>query len=183
MDLQALPNLGIELWIAIITSALAIISFLFNLRLVARQERRERAALRLQKDGDLIAWADDAIAALGRVQGLLRERERLLGREEFARLRSECRTDISVIADRGRLFFPGELVNDAQDEQAYSSKADPVIEALDDALKLLKTLDLDNHAYNRDDVLALVEIRRKFVNRVFAAVDPHRRRQEFLDID
>ena len=177
-----LPELSAELWIAIVSSVLAIVSFGFNVRLISRQERREKAALRLQKDGDLISWADDAISALGRVQGMLRDRDRLVGRDEFAKLRSQCRTEVSVIADRGRLFFPGEILNDTDEGVAYTDSADPVIAALEDALKLLKNIDLEDHRYSRDDVMALVEIRRAFVNRVFAAVDPLRRKQEFNEI-
>jgi hypothetical protein len=176
------PDLGLELWIAIVSSALAIISFGFNVRLIARQERREKAALRLQKDGDLIAWANDAIQALGRVQGLLRDRARLIDQQAFAKQRSECRTELSVIADRGRLFFPGEILSDADEGTAYSDNANPVVKALEDALRLLKDINLDDHAYSRDDVMALVEIRRSFVDRVFAAVDPRRRAQEWEKI-
>lgn len=177
------PQLGIEHWIAIVSSVLALISFGFNVRLIARQERREKASLRLQKDGDLIAWADQAIAALGRVQGLLRERGRLIDADEFARLRSQCRTDVSVIADRGRLFFPGEVADAIDDESAYSGEIDPVIASLEDTLGLLKAIDKTGNTYDRDDVLTLVKIRRSFVNRVFDAVDPRRREREFDEIN
>lgn len=184
-DFFAYQDWSVEVWLSIGSAFVAFISLIVNWRLVRRQEKREIEALIMQRDADLIAWADDAIDILANCQGLLRERARLLDERAFLELRSELRTALSVVLDRGRLFFPASPLpgdnNSASSEAAYTGEAAPPIAALDEAFRLLKDLDLSNHAYNRDDVLELVAVRREFVSTVFNAIDPRRRESVFSE--
>jgi hypothetical protein len=174
-----LGALGLETWLAIGSGALALLSFLFNWRVVARQSAREAEHLRAARDADLIAWADDAIEALGDAQELLRERGRTLQAEAFRVGHSKCRTRLTVLLDRGRLFFPGALdegdARDSAEDSAYRGRPHPALQALFDAYQVLTKTNRDNVEYTREDVMALVAARRRFVSEVFDAVDPRRR--------
>jgi hypothetical protein len=173
------PDFSIETWLAIGSGVFALVSFLFNWRVVARQAAREAESLRAARDADLIAWADDAIETLGDAQELLRERGRTLQAEAFRVGHSKCRTRFTVLLDRGRLFFPGALEDgDAEEagaESAYRGRPHPALQALYDAYQVVTKSNRDNVEYDRRDVLALVAARRRFVSEVFDAVDPRRR--------
>jgi hypothetical protein len=176
--LRFAAGLSLETWLAIGSGAFALASFLFNWRVVARQSAREAEALRAARDADLIAWADEAIAALGDAQELLRERGRTLQAEAFRVGHSRCRTRFTVLLDRGRLFFPGALDEDSADdaaESAYRGRPHPALQALYDAYQVITKADRDNSEYDRRAVIALVSARRRFVSEVFDAVDPRRR--------
>jgi hypothetical protein len=172
-------DLGIETWLAFGSGVFALLSFLFNWRVVSRQAAREAENLRAARDADLIAWADEAIAALGDAQELLRERGRTLQADAFRVGHSKCRTRFTVLLDRGRLFFPGALdEGDAEEagvESAYRGRPHPALQALFDAYQVVSKADRDNSEYDRRAVLALVAARRRFVSEVFDAVDPRRR--------
>lgn len=177
-----LPSL--EIGLALGSAAIALVSLLLNWRLVRQQARREIEGLRLQRDAELIKWADDTIDTLAAIQMLLRDRARLISSEVFLARRSQLRTQLSAVIDRGRLFFPSaEAHDEAGNETAYSGDDDPVIAALNKAQNVLKQIDLTRHEYDRDTVLALVAARRQFVSRVFDAVDPRRRRNVFRTFD
>lgn len=174
----------LEILLAIGSAAIALISLLLNWRLVRQQAKREIEALRLQKDAELIKWADETIDTLAAIQMLLRDRAKLISADDFLKGRSRLRTELSAVIDRGRLFFPSAEAHDAAGaETAYSGADDPVIAALNKAQDVLKTVDLEHHAYDRDTVLELVSARRQFVSRVFDAVDPRRRHQVFKSFD
>jgi len=175
-----ITDLPIEVWVAIVSAAIALFSLLLNWHLVRQQAKREIEGLRLQKDTALIQWADEAIDTLAEIQKLLRDRARLIDKDTFKRERSVLRTRLSAVIDRGRLFFPtAQSHGEDGEETAYSGQEDPVINALNQAQDVLKRVDLTWHEYDRSTVLELVAARRQFVSRVFDAVDPRRRRQVF----
>ncbi|MBL8551742.1 MAG: hypothetical protein JNJ73_17270 [Hyphomonadaceae bacterium] len=175
--MDRLAGFSLETWLAIGSGVLAVLSFLFNWVVVSRQSAREAETLRAARDADLIAWADDAIAALGDAQELLRERGRTLSADAFKVGHSKCRTRFTVLLDRGRLFFPGALADGEDDnrESAYRGRSHPALQALFDAYQVVTKTNRDNVEYTREDVMALVAARRRFVSEVFDAVDPRRR--------
>ena len=93
---------GVEQWLALMSAVLAISSFFLNLRLVARQERRNAANLKLAHDSDIIGWSDNVIEALASAQEMLAEKGVSYGETEFPSRRSSARAQISALIDRGR---------------------------------------------------------------------------------
>lgn len=178
--LDGLTRLSFETWLSIASAALAVASFLFNWRIVSRQEARAAEAVRRERDADLIAWADDAILVLGDAQEMLRERGRTLDAAGFNLSRSRCRTRFTVLLDRGRLFFPGALQDsgdggETNEDSAYRGKPHPALDALYRAYQVVSNTDRAEAEYSREDVMKLVAARRRFVSEVFDAVDPRRR--------
>lgn len=178
-----LNELEFEHWLSVGSAGVALVSFLFNLHLIRKQEKREVESLRLQKDQDLIDWAGEAIDVLSGVQQLLRERGKLYDPDDFLKERSQLRTRLSAVIDKGRLFFPSAHLSESEfsTETAYVGSSDPVIAALETAERILKAVDLTKNEYVRETVLELVAARRQFVSSVFNAVDPRRRAKVFKE--
>jgi hypothetical protein len=123
---------GIEQWLALISAVLAISSFFLNMRLVARQEKRNATNLKLAHDSDIIGWSDDVIGALANAQEMLAEKGVSYGEAEFASRRSAARASLSALIDRGRLFFPNraDATHGADKEAGYQGHRQPVLDVL-----------------------------------------------------
>lgn len=175
---QALAGLSLEAQLAIASGLLALASFIFNWVVISRQEARAAEDLRAARDAALIAWADEAIAALGETQEILRERGRTLQADAFRIAHSRARTRLTILLDRGRLFFPAALGSEADEkgvESAYRGDPHPALDALFEAYQVVTQTDRDLAEYDRDTVMKLVAARRRFVSEVFDVVDPRRR--------
>jgi hypothetical protein len=170
-------GLGLEQWLGIASAAIAVVSFVLNLRLVARQEKRNAVNLKMAHDSDIIRWSDEAIVILAEADEMLREKGVAYPDNDFRQSRSVSLARISAIIDRGRLFFPNRDIGDghgADNEAAYQGHRQPALEALVSAYDLLRTAG----AQSGPDVAAadqLRKIRRAFVAEVFRTVDPVRR--------
>ena len=170
-------GLGLEQWLGIASAVIALVSFFLNLRLVARQEKRNAVNLKLAHDSDIIRWSDEAIVILAEVDEMLREKGVAYSDNDFRQMRSASLARVSAIIDRGRLFFPNLDLGDghgSQKEAAYKGHRQPALEALVSAYNLLRGA---GAASGPDTAAAeqLRDIRRTFVNEVFRTVDPVRR--------
>jgi hypothetical protein len=81
-------NFGIEQGLAIGSALLALASFILNLRLVGRQEKRNAVAMKMAHDSDVIRWSDDVIALLASTQEMLAEKGVSYPEAEFRGRRS-----------------------------------------------------------------------------------------------
>ena len=97
---------GVEQWLALMSAVLAISSFVLNMRLVARQEKRNATSLKLAHDSDVIGWSDEVIDVLVRRAGNAGREGRLLWRRRIPCRRSDARARLSALIDRGRALLP-----------------------------------------------------------------------------
>lgn len=175
-------SLGIEHWLAIGSAVLALASFILNMRLVNRQEKRDAIAMKMAHDSDVIRWADEVIALLAAAQETVAEKGVSFGEAEFPIRRSAVRAQLSALIDRGRLFFPNREDGDyGKDKEAgFQGRRHPALDALVDAYGII-----DKSGYSpgpdRDAIAALTTQRRKFMAEVFQAVDPVRRGEKLKE--
>lgn len=169
-------GLGLEQWLGIASALIAVVSFVLNLRLVARQEKRNAVNLKLAHDSDIIRWSDEVILALANAHETLSEKGASYRDNDFAIRRSSERAHISALIDRGRLFFPNrtDTGHGADKEAAYRGHRQPVLEEL---VAAFRVIDKAGSSPGPDLVAAeeLMKHRRKFIAEVFTTVDPVRR--------
>ncbi len=174
---------GIEQWLALISAVLAISSFFLNMRLVARQEKRNATNLKLAHDSDIISWSDDVIGSLANAQEMLAEKGVSYGEAEFASRRSAARASLSALIDRGRLFFPNraDATHGADKEAGYQGHRQPVLDVL---VQAYTTIDKSGGSPGPDRAAgdALLKQRRLFVAEVFKTVDPVRRGETIREL-
>jgi hypothetical protein len=171
-----LGNLGLEQWLGIASAVIAVVSFVLNLRLVARQEKRNAANLKMAHDSDIIRWADEVILALARANETLCEKGLSYNDNDFAVRRSDERALISALIDRGRLFFPNRTDTDhgADKEAGFQGYRQPVLQALVHAHDVIDKAGA-TPGPDRAAAEQLMKHRRKFIAEVFQTVDPVRR--------
>ena len=171
-----LGNLGLEQWLGIASALIAVVSFVLNLRLVARQEKRNAVNLKMAHDSDIIRWSDEVILALARANETLCEKGLSYNDNDFAVRRSDERALVSALIDRGRLFFPNRTDTDhgADKEAGFQGYRQP---ALQELVHAHDVIDRAGAAPGPDRAAAeqLMKHRRKFIAEVFRTVDPVRR--------
>ncbi len=176
-------SLGIEHWLAIGSAVLALASFILNMRLVDRQEKRNAVAMKMAHDSDIIRWSDEVIALLAAAQEMVAEKGVSYSDPEFPSRRSAVRAQLSALIDRGRLFFPNREDGDyGKDKEAgFQGRRHPALDTLVDAYTLV-----DKSGYSpgpdRDAIAGLTVQRRKFMAEVFQAVDPVRRGEKLKEV-
>jgi hypothetical protein len=182
---HVISALGFSEWLALASAGVAIISFLMSRATVRRQEAMQFEALRAQRDGDLITWADAAIAAIAEAQRHCRDlKNGLLAGDDALRNASEVRTRLSVLLDQGRLFFPNQAEPvDDDAEAAYVGEPHPAIDALYRCYRVISDLGRVSPMVPGEAVNAVVAQRRRFVSEVFLSVDPRRRQAVMSALD
>jgi hypothetical protein len=178
-----LGQAGPEEWVTVASAAVALLSFLFNWRVVRRQEKREAAGLKLAHDSDVIRWSDEVIGELATVHEGLCEKGVAYADSDFRTLRMTHRARLSALIDRGRLFFPNiaEGKKGKDKEEAYRGTRQPALEVLVKAYDLLGGAG-QFPGPDRASADELTALRRRFVAEVFKAVDPERRGMTLKEI-
>lgn len=174
---------GIAQWLALMSAVLAISSFILNLRLVARQEKRNATNLKLAHDSDIIGWADDVIRQLADAQEMVAEKGVSYTDTEFAARRSASRAGVSALIDRGRLFFPNRAdpTHGADKEAGYQGRRQPVLDILVETYGIIDTSGA-GPGPDKAAVDALMKQRRLFVAEVFKTIDPVRRGETIKEL-
>ena len=174
---------GIEQWLALMSAVLAISSFVLNLRLVARQEKRNATNLKLAHDSDIIGWSDEVIEALANAQEMMAEKGVSYGDAEFPARRSASRAQVSALVDRGRLFFPNRADGDhgADKEAGYQGRRQPVLDILVEAYGIIDKAG-GGSGPDKPAVEGLMKQRRLFLAEVFKTVDPIRRGETIKEL-
>lgn len=180
---DVLANIGFEQWLAIGSAVLALASFILNLRLVGRQEKRNAVAMKMAHDSDVIRWSDEVIALLAAAQEMLAEKGVSYPEAEFRGRRSAARAQLSALIDRGRLFFPNraDVEHGKEKEAGFQGYRQPVLDALVNAYGLLETAGA-SPGPDRDAAGQIYTHRRSFIAEVFKAVDPVRRGEKMKEL-
>ncbi len=176
-------NFGIEHWLAIGSALLALASFILNLRLVNRQEKRNAVAMKMAHDSDIIRWSDEVIALLAAAQEMVAEKGVSFGEAEYASRRSAVRAHLSALIDRGRLFFPNREDGEygKEKEAGFQGRRHPALDTLVDAYSQIDRSG-SSPGPDREVVAGLTALRRKFMAEVFQAVDPVRRGEKLKEL-
>lgn len=176
-------NFGLEQGLAIGSALLALASFILNLRLVGRQEKRNAIAMKMAHDSDVIGWSDDVIVLLASTQEMLVEKGVSYPEAEFRGRRSAARAQLSALIDRGRLFFSNRADGDygADKEAGFQGRRHP---ALDVLVEAYAQIDKSGASPGPDREVGdqLTVCRRKFMAEVFKSVDPVRRGEKLKEI-
>jgi hypothetical protein len=163
--------------VAIVTTALAAISFLFNWMVVQRQEAMQREALRMHLDGWIVEWGRRSLDAIAKAISFAEQGK--LAAETAVEERQELRSRIAARVDEGRFFFANT------NAEGYASSAEPekdrghrqpVLDALVFIEKLL--VDPRSNALNQADVVAFMKhCNGMFYTQVQWSLDPRARRK------
>ncbi|MEY2756394.1 MAG: hypothetical protein RIR33_172 [Pseudomonadota bacterium] len=176
-------SVSIEQWLAIVSGVIALVSFFLNLSLVARQEKRNRVAMKMAHDSDVIAWSNEVVRLLASAQEMLVEKGMSYNDAEFRGRRSGVRADLSALIDRGRLFFPNREDGDygKEKEAGFQGRRHPALDVLVDAYAII---DAAGSAPGPDGASSekLTSHRRKFMAEIFTSVDPVRRGQNMKEL-
>jgi len=171
-------DLGVEEWVAIGSAVLAVASLVLNWLVVRRQTELQFETLKAEMDGEVIAWAHEAIDQVSHSITLARGRGTTYAPDEFARQAHETSEKLSSIADRGRLFFPNESpeTHGRDKESAFQGYRPPILDAVVFACHRLGRIEAAG-APDTDAADFLVKCRRLLVSEVQNAIDPRRRGQ------
>lgn len=171
-----ISDFGPEQWMAAGSAIVALLSFLFNWRLVSRQEKRAMASFKMAHDTDVIRWSDEVILTLAEINEALCEKGVAYSDGDFRQMRMQFRAKLSAHIDRGRLFFPniaeGEKGKDK--ETGFQGSRQPALDVLVEAYTLLGAAG-GHPGPDTESVQKLTPLRRRFVSEIFKAVDPERR--------
>ena len=178
-------SIGFGEWLAVFSAIAAFVSFLLNRGTVKRQERMQFEGLRAAGDTDLIAWAGEVIERLADAQRLCRDfDDGIVSEAQLLTARSETRTRISALLDRGRLFFPNTIVQVEEGKAAaFQGKRQKALDSIFGAYRVISDLTRPGGLPPREAVLAIVEHKRAFVSEVFLHVDPRRRREAIRSLE
>lgn len=171
-----LSHLGLESVLGILSALIAVSSFVLNLRLVGRQEKRNAVNLKLAYDSDVLGWADEVLILLAQTIEMTAEKGVSYGDAEFPARRSAARAHLSALIDRGRIYFPNRTNTDhgAEKEMGFQGHRQVVLDVLVDAYAVLDKAG----ASSGPDTDASAKLRsqnRLFVAEIFKTVDPVRR--------
>lgn len=168
---------SLEQTLAIGSAVVALVSFLFNWAVVARQTAMQRESLKAQMDADVLHWAHEAIDAIAEADALARGRGAVFGEDELKRQIVTLRGRLSALADRGRLFFPnlGAAKAAPTKESAFTGSRPPVLDAVIFALYELERLDPRNLGPDDAACAFLNRCRRLLVSEIQGSIDPRRR--------
>ncbi|MGE3065813.1 MAG: hypothetical protein AB7K67_09505 [Hyphomicrobiaceae bacterium] len=164
-------------------AAIAVLALVFSFRATKRQAHLERETLRQQRDSDVINWSNDCLDALCHAEMMMRpEYVRATVSSEYEKGKLACLAQISCCIDRGRLFFPNNQDGrfGLNKEAAFQGHRHPVLDALVGVYDLLsKTAhETSVNEVERQKIRDFsVGLKRDFISRVQADVDPRRRLQ------
>ncbi len=160
----------------IASAVVALLSFLFNWRLVSRQEKRAMASFKMAHDTDVIRWSDEVILTLSEINEALCEKGVAYSESDFRQMRMQFRGRLSALIDRGRLFFPNVAEGDKgkNKETGFQGARQPALDVLVKAYELLGRAG-QHPGPDRAAADELTPLRRRFVSEIFMAVDPERR--------
>lgn len=168
-------GIAVELVLPLVSAFVGIVALWVNWSLADRKLKQD---LRLKRDADVLAWGDAAITALAEA-GTLGFRA---SEGEGDALTRECQAltaRLTAIVDRGRFFFPSEILpRPVKAEIAFRGIRPPILDALVFAAAEVDAIRRATQEARRslgdESASFLVECRRLVVTELQNAVDPRR---------
>lgn len=141
-----------------------------------RSSRRSAARmLRLEWTRDLLVWTNDGIKVLTRAHHLCGMDPQKTEQPSFYNRWNETLTELSAVADRGRMFFVNRSVDvehKLHNPPAYRGYSPQSISLLTSAYKLLRDVNYEKLSENKAVGAAMIDIKREFVSVMQQEIDP-----------
>lgn len=157
---------------ALIVSAIAIIASIWS---AMRQEIISRAAVKLQRDTDLLKWGTDCVRIL---QEMIEYTFRIAtdGKESLENRRTDLLSEVSILIDVGRFYLPNFKTenDDLSIPAAYRGFRPVAIDALLYAYRTFKSYELEDKDRINELRQFLVNAKREFVSQIVLKLDPER---------
>ncbi len=153
-----------------------------NLKIAQDEQKLIYQQIRLQRDSDIIQWADQCIDIVAEQESFLRCHtiDNLTdAREDRA---YELLHQLSALIDRGRIFFPNDFIKGKGENnpRAYRGERQPILSHLVICYNLFQSsLTKSQHDRAKDIACKIHDFRRLFVSETQLAIDPHRYLQFF----
>ena len=158
--------------LALIVSVIAIIA---SILVAMRQEMISKAAIKLQRDTDLLKWGADCVRIL---QEMIEYtfRIKIENPEELENRRIDLLSEVSILIDIGRWYIPNVPTKNEEGEKqaAYRGYRSIALDALLYSYRVFKNFDLVELDRVDDLRKFLVNSKREFVSQIFIKVDPKR---------
>lgn len=169
--------LGVGEWVAVISAAIAVLSFVLNNIVVRRQLALQTEEIRTAVDAEKTRWLGETLAVFAEAEAMALRKSSDNG-ATAAGGRLQLAQRLSVLADQGRLSFPNLDPNDRGRENpaAYQGHRQPAIDAVILAHDVMRDLPLLK-ADAKEIQHLLFACRRILVSEVQKSVDPRRRAQ------
>ncbi len=158
--------------LALIVSVIAIIA---SILVAMRQEMISKAAIKLQRDTDLLKWGADCVRIL---QEMIEYtfRIKIDTPESLEDRRINLLSEVSILIDIGRWYIPNfkDGSEDKTIPEAYRGFRPVAIDALLYSYRTFKSFDLSEHDKSEDLRQFLVNAKRELVSQIAQKVDPER---------
>jgi hypothetical protein len=159
-------------------AGVALVALLFSGVTFYQQRRISIETLRIQRDNDVIRWANHTIDMLVAIEFFLRDWRRHV--QQFAAKRDEFLAQLSAAIDKGRLYFPSFTLDVIPPEKpAMTDHERDILNRLVRIYDLIRDLDPQNAAAIDGARLRLLLEKRAFMADARREVEPQRRR-DFL---
>ena len=169
--------LGMRTMMSLGSALPAAVCAFVSWRMSRRSEKRANFSLRMACDPDIIRWSDERILNFAQASVILFEKGASCPDQKFPRRRSQARAHLSLLIDRGRMFFPntkGQSGHGSDKEMGFQGHRQPVLDERVNACRLLDKAG-SGSGPDREVCEGLMTHRRAFIAEVFRTVDPVRR--------
>jgi hypothetical protein len=167
----------IEIIIAILSAIVAMFSAVAARAETGRQRRLLTESLRQNIDAASLDWGNLAIETLTRATMLTRTRHLQTNDLAFQSNKANLLIGLSVLIERGRMFFPNLDVTSkgAEKDSAYRGHRPPILDALMWAYHEVDALAREGGPTSADSAHFIDECRRLLVSELQAHLDPRRK--------
>ncbi|MEO0465291.1 MAG: hypothetical protein AAF216_02015 [Pseudomonadota bacterium] len=160
-----------DVMIAVVSAMVALVSAVIARVETRRQRKLQELELRHKIDGASLVWGSEAIDAMSAASALALSRQSSVADLQTDKLK--LASQLSALADRGRLFFPnldphGDSTNK---ESAYRGARPPILDMLIFACHETRRIGEDGVS-GEDSAGFITECRRQFVSELQAHLDP-----------
>lgn len=168
---------NVEVIIAILSAFVALIGALLSRAETRKQQRILLENVRQQIDAQSLGWGNQAIAALGQAAMFARTRKHQTTENAFLQQRVNIMLGLSILVERGRLFFPN-LKQDGEGVEKmepYKGQRPPILDALMFAYREVEAMTRTGGPTAENSADYIEQCRRLLVTELQAYLDPHRR--------
>ncbi len=168
---------NLELIVGGASAVVAVISALIARGETKRQRKLQTERLRQSIDAASLDWGNAAIDTLARAAMFARTRHMQANEGGFLANKANLLVAISILVDRGRMFFPNLNPDKkgAEKEGAYRGHRPPILDTLMWAYHELEALTREGGPASEDSAAYFDECRRLLVSELQAYLDPRRK--------
>lgn len=174
-----------EVVIGVLSAIVALVSALVARGETAKQRRLQTERLRQSIDSASLDWGNGAIDTLARCAVFARTRHMHPNDGAFLAARTNMLINLSVLVDRGRMFFPNIAPDQkgADKEGAYQGIRPPILDAVMFTYHEMEAQTREGGLPSEESAGFIEECRRLLVSELQAHLDPRRHDKIFERYD